>query len=139
MTPGDARSVHQPGEQSHAPVPDAGRRRRRGIVLAHRTLGPQIVETAATFHIELMPVDQLDRVSALVESGCPELIFIDTDLLPLPGDLCRMARSLRPDVLVVALVNHWSEREERLSVVVDAVLHKPPRLFEWQRLFSVKE
>jgi len=47
-----------------------------------------------------------------------------------------MARSLRPDVLTVVLVNHWSEREERLHGAVDAILHKPPRHEEWQRLFG---
>jgi hypothetical protein len=111
-------------------------RRRRGLVLAHVDVGAQIVRIAWTFHIDLAPVDQLDRVSALVESGCPEVLVIDTDVLALPGDLCRMARSLRADVLTVALVNHWSEREERITSAVDAVLHKPPRLFEWQRLFD---
>jgi hypothetical protein len=36
----------------------------------------------------------------------------------------------------VALLNHWSEREERLRGVVDAVLHKPARRLEWQLLFG---
>jgi hypothetical protein len=88
------------------------------------------------FSLDITFVLRLELVSAHVESSCPEILIIDTDLLGLPDDLCRMARSLRPDVVTVALVNHWSEREERLTGVVDAVLHKPPRREEWRQLFG---
>ena len=117
-----------------APHPMRGAR--RAVVLASHRTQAEIETLLAWLRIDLTFVSRVDLLSDWVESNCPEVVMIDTDLLGLPADLCVMARSLRPDVLTVALVNHWSEREERLHNAVDAVLHKPPRPEEWKRLFG---
>jgi hypothetical protein len=110
--------------------------RRRAVALASERARADIEGAVPSLSLDIAFVERVDRLSALVEVSCPEILIIDTDLLGLPGDLCRMARSLRPDVVTVALVNHWSEREQRLTGVVDAVLHKPPRREEWRRVFG---
>jgi hypothetical protein len=111
--------------------------RRTALALAPERARAEIERLLPSLSLDVAFVARIDLFSAQVETACPEVLIIDTDLLALPGDLCRLARSLRPDVVTVALVNHWSEREERLTGVVDAVLHKPPRrLEEWQQLFG---
>jgi hypothetical protein len=105
------------------------------LVSAHARPEVQRVLPGLALNVMLC-TGHIDLLTAQVESACPQVLIIDTDLIAVPGDLRRFARSLRPDVQVVALVNHWSEREERLKDAVDAVLHKPPRRDEWERLFG---
>jgi hypothetical protein len=111
-------------------------RRRHAVALASHLARAEIEPLLASLCVDITFVMRIELLSARVESGCPEILIIDTDLLGLPDELCRMARSLRPDVVTVALVNHWSDREQRLKGVVDAVLHKPARREEWQQLFG---
>ena len=129
-----------PNASSAPPPAEAARvgpSRRRALVLASEGLCVDIERILSSLSLTVAFVTPVDVFSAIVEAGCPQNLINHTDLLSLPGDLCRMAHSLRPDVLTVALVNHWSEREERLKGTVDAVLHKPPRrLEEWQELFG---
>lgn len=108
----------------------------RAVALVTDRAREDIRHLLPSFCAEILFEVRVDVFVARVESSCPEILIIDTDLLALPGDLCRIARSLRPDVVTVALVNHWSEREERLPGVVDVVLHKPPRREEWLQLFG---
>jgi hypothetical protein len=89
--------------------------------------------------VDIDYTDRVELLSARIEANCPAIVIIDTDLLAMPDGLTRMARSLRADVLTVALVNHWSEREERLIEAVDIVLHKPPRREEWLRLARLED
>ncbi len=110
--------------------------RRHSVALASEFARVEIEPLLESLCLDITFVTRVDLFSTCVESNCPEILIIDTDLLGLPDELCRMARSLRPDVVMVALVNRWSEREERLQGVVDVVLHKPPRREEWQRLFG---
>jgi len=100
-------------------------------LIAH-DLQPAVRAAMAGFNVRLELSDATDVVVARIESGCPPLLLIDTELLGCPVDLCRFARSLRPDVIVLGLAHFWSEREEALRACADAVLHKPPRRANWQ-------
>ena len=86
----------------------------------------------AGFNVRLELSDATDVVVARIETSCPRILLIDTDLLGRPADLCWFARSLRPDLTFVGMAYFWSEREEALRACADAVLHKPPRRREWQ-------
>jgi hypothetical protein len=77
-------------------------------------------------------VVSVEALTAHIESGCPEVIFVDTDLVGCPVDLCRIIRSLRTDAKVVGLSCRWSDRDEALGECLDAILHKPPRVAEWE-------
>lgn len=83
--------------------------------------------------LELLAVE--DLAIARIESGCPDVLLIDADLVACPGQLCRFARSLRPDVAVFLLTWYWSERDDVLWRCADAILHKPPRYAEWEFVF----
>lgn len=124
------------GLESWPVLPHVSAARRQAVALAAAPSRAEIERFVPSLSLDITFVARVDLLSAQVETSCPQVLIIDTDLLGLPEELCRMARSLRPDVLTVALVNHWSEREDRLAGVVDAVLHKPPRWDEWQRLFG---
>ena len=76
-----------------------------------------------------------DLAVARIESGCPNILLIDADVVARPGDLCRFARSLRPNIRVFVLTWYWSERDEVLGRCGDAILHKPPRCAEWESVF----
>ena len=95
-------------------------------------LQPSVRGVMAGFNVRLELSDATDVVVTRIETSCPRILLIDTDLLGCPADLCRFARSLRSDVKVIALAYFWSEREEALRACADAVLHKPPRRREWQ-------
>jgi hypothetical protein len=110
--------------------------RHRAVALVTDRARGDIRRLLPSYSAEIQFEARVDVFAARVETSCPQILIIDTDVLALPRDLCLMARSLRPDVVTAALVNHWSEREERLVGVVDAVLHKPPRREEWQRVFG---
>lgn len=112
------------------------------IGLIPPALHGEVRRAIAGLHVELALSDTTELVAARLESACPALLLIDTDLLGCPVDLCTFARSLRPDIKVFGLVNHWSEREEGLQSCADAILHKPPRRDEWKAVlgrFGVQE
>jgi hypothetical protein len=73
---------------------------------------------------------------AHIESGCPAWILVDSDVLGDLSDLCKLARSIRPDVAVIGLTTCWSDHDAVLWGCVDAVLHKPPREEAWRSVFS---
>jgi DNA-binding response OmpR family regulator len=77
-------------------------------------------------------VASIEALTAHIESGCPEVIVVDTDLVGCPVDLCRFVRSLRSDAKVVGLSCRWSDRDDALAKCLDAILHKPPRVVEWE-------
>lgn len=133
---GDRRRGVPRGLGSWPALPHVSAARRQAVALTSAPSRADIERFVPSLILDITFVARVDLLSARVETSCPEVLIIDTDLLGLPGELCRMARSLRPDVVTVALVNRWSEREERLTGVVDVVLHKPPRWDEWQRLFG---
>ena len=95
-------------------------------------LQPSVRDVMAGFHVRLELSDATDVVVTRIETSCPPLLLIDTELLGCPADLCRFARSLRSGVKVIALAYFWSDREGALRACADAVLHKPPRRADWQ-------
>ena len=95
-------------------------------------LQPSVRDAMAGFNVRLELSDATDVVVTRIETSCPGILLIDTDLLGCPADLCRFARSLRSDVKVITLAYFWSDREEALRACADAVLHKPPRRADWQ-------
>ena len=134
VAPGHVRGTST--ERSHVDCERAAAPR-MALVLASARLTTELERFLPALNLEAAFVSRVDHFSAAVETSCPEVLIIDTDLLALPGDLSRMAHSLRLDVITVALVNHWSEREERLRGMVDEILHKPPRrVEEWQQMFA---
>jgi hypothetical protein len=86
------------------------------------------------FNLELL--DDARLVAARIESGCPEIVLVDADVLGCPEALCRLSRSVRRDVKFVVLSCFWSEREEMLRACADAIVHKPVRDGEWRDLFG---
>ena len=92
----------------------------------------EVRRAIAGLHVQLELSDTAELVVARLEGDCPDIVLIDTDLLGCPSDLCRFARSLRPDVKVMGLAYYWSEREEALRLCADAILHKPARDAEWK-------
>jgi DNA-binding response OmpR family regulator len=116
--------------------------RLEAIGLIPPALHPDVRRAIAGLHMRLDLSGTTEIVVARLESSCPELLLIDTDLVGCPVDLCRFARSVRPDVKVFGLVDHWSEREEGLRMCADAILHKPARDAEWKavlRRFGVRD
>lgn len=101
-----------------------------GLIAAE--LQSAVREAMAGFRVGLEMLAATDLVVARIESNCPPFLLIDTELLGCPVDLCRFARSLRPDVKVFAVVYFWSDREEGLHACADAILHKPPRRRQWE-------
>lgn len=104
------------------------------IGLVPHALRATVAHIVAGMPLQLTFLESADLVVARVESDCPDMLLLDTDLLGCPSDLCRFARSLRPDVRVLALAYYWSEREDALHACVDAILHKPARDAEWRQL-----
>jgi hypothetical protein len=104
--------------------------------LAPGALCAEIERVTVGFHLKLEWQADIALFVARVESGCPPLLLIDTDLVGCPGDLCRFARSLRPDVRIFGISCYWSERDEALLTCVDALLHKPPRRAQWEAVFD---
>jgi hypothetical protein len=98
----------------------------------------QLCRIVRALDVDIDYVSGVDQLVTRVETKCPRTIVVDADVLGWPASLVTLARSLRTDVFVVALLHHWSEREETLRQWVDAVLHKPPRLEEWMSLFGAR-
>ncbi len=99
--------------------------------LVELSLQRTVLETFEPFNVRIEMSDTADLVVARIESGCPQILLLDTELMGRPADLCCFARGLRPDLIVLAVAYFWSEREEALRECADAVLHKPPRQAEW--------
>lgn len=104
--------------------------------LAAPPLRTEIERLAEAYRVKFEWQPAIDLFVTRVESGCPDLLLIDTDLLGCPDALCRFARSLRPDVKVFGISCYWSERDEALVACVDALLHKPPRRAQWEAMFD---
>lgn len=96
---------------------------RGSITRALQPCSPQIAFVASA-----------EALTVHIEGGCPEVIFVDTDLVGCPVDLCRLVRCLRTDAKVVGLSCRWSDRDEALGECLDAIFHKPPRLAEWEAI-----
>jgi hypothetical protein len=109
--------------------------RLEALGLAAPALQAEVERQSAGFSIAFEWQHAVELLVARVESGCPDLLFIDTDLLGCLDDLCRFAHSLRPDVRVLGIACYWSERDETLTCV-DAILHKPPRRSQWEAVFE---
>ena len=101
-------------------------------VALHRS----IERVAFPFNLKLEWETATDLFVARIESACPDLLIVDTDILGCLSDLCSFARSLRPGVKVFGLTCYWSERDEALLDCADAVLHKPPRQAQWEAVFA---
>lgn len=101
------------------------------VGLMGRELHPQVHRALQGLRLTLELSDARSLVVARIESACPEIVLVDTDLVGCLTDLCRFARSLRYDVRVVGVACYWSEREEALQDCADAIVHKPPRDSEW--------
>ncbi len=121
---------------------DASRKPLEAIGLVSPAMHADVRRAIAGLHVTLDLSESTEIVVARIESTCPELLIIDTDLLGCPEDLCRFAHSLRPDVKVFGLAYYWSEREQGLRNCADAILHKPARGAEWKpvlRRFGVRD
>ena len=100
------------------------------------SLHRDIRRVTAGLRIRVELSDAVGLVAARIESRCPEIVLVDTDLVGCPGGLCRLARSLRPEVQFVGLACSWSERETMLRECADVIVHKPIRDAEWTALFG---
>lgn len=112
------------------------------VGLIPAALHPEVRRAIAGLHVHLDLSGATELVVARIESDCPAILLVDADLLGCPEDVCRFARSLRPDVRVFGLAYYWSEREEALLMCADAILHKPARNAEWKtvlRRFGVPD
>ncbi len=112
------------------------------VGLIPAALHPEVRRAIAGLHVKIDLSGATELVVARIESDCPAILLVDADLLGCPEDVCRFARSLRPDVKVFALAYYWSEREEGLRACTDAILHKPARAIEWKpvlRRFGVPD
>jgi hypothetical protein len=92
---------------------------------------PLVLEAVAPFRIKIELFERLETLVTSIETACPGLLLVDSDLVSNFKDLQVYARSFRPDVRIVALSCYWSDREESLRACADAILHKPPRASEW--------
>ncbi len=115
-----------------AATPHPAQRPPEALALVPEALQPEVVRACERLQLKVECLAAVDAFVSRVESACPPLLLVDTDLLGWPLDLCKFARSLRPDVKVIGVTWHWSERDEALAACVDAVLHKPPRRSEWE-------
>ena len=106
------------------------------VGLVSVALHRDIRRVTAALRITVELSDAVALVAARIESSCPEIVLVDTDLVGRPDGLCQLARSQRPDVRFVALSCCWSEREEALRRCADAIVHKPMRDGEWRELFG---
>jgi hypothetical protein len=97
---------------------------------------PLVVEAVAPFRLQLELFERLATLVTSIQTACPGLLLVDTDLAGNFRDLQAFARSLRPDVRIVALSCYWSDREESIRAYADAVLHKPPRASEWEHVLE---
>ncbi len=117
---------------SIAAPPDAAERPPEALALVPEGLQPEVLRACHRLQLKVECLAAVDAFVSRVEAACPAVLFVDTDLLGWPLDLCKFARSLRRDVKVIGVTWHWSERDEALAACVDAVLHKPPRRSEWE-------
>ncbi len=118
------------------------RARQDALGLVAADVQPSVHRALERFNVRLEMNEAPDFVVARIESGCPPLLLIDTELMGCLTKLCCFARSLRPDVTVFGLTYFWSERDESMRECADAILHKPPRQPEWDavmRRFGVPE
>ena len=98
-------------------------------VLACAALERDIRRSLRGLNVKLEFVPASGLLIARIESDCPEIVILDLDISPLPGDLARFARSLRPDVRIISAQWYWADRDA--PVFADAVVHKPVRRDEW--------
>jgi hypothetical protein len=133
-----ARSRDEPGSQGAESLcaPSSGAPACRAAALVTDRTREDITRALPSLGACISFHSRTDLLVNMIEAACPPMVIVDTDLLALPDDLFAMARSLRADVVTVAVVNQWSEREDRLRRAADAVLHKPARREEWARLFA---
>lgn len=106
------------------------------VGLLSASLQRDVRRVTADFRIKVELSDALGLVAARIESRCPEIVLVDTDLLGCPEGLCQLARSLRPEVRFVGLACYWSDRETVLRECADVIVHKPLRDAEWTALFG---
>jgi len=100
-------------------------------------LEPEVRAASGDFALELECLSRLDVFVNRVESHCPPLLLVDADLVGgCPADLCRFARSLRPDVKILSLAWCWSDRDDALRGCADGVLRKPPRRAAWSAVLA---
>ena len=106
------------------------------LALAPPELHGEMARACQGLALKLECTAATDLFVSRIESGCPPLLLVDADLMGWPADLCKFARSLRPDVKVLALTCQWSEHDGALTQLVDGILHKPPRRSQWEGVFE---
>lgn len=92
---------------------------------------PLVLQALGPFPLQIELFERLETLVTGIETACPGLLLVDSDLAGNFKDLHAFARSLRPDVRILALLCYWSDREASLRACADAILHKPPRDAEW--------
>lgn len=100
--------------------------------LATSGLQPAIRCATARFRLALEFETATNLFVARIESSSPRLLIVDSDLLGCLATLSPFARSLHPDIAIAGVCCYWSDRDCDLRADADVVLHKPPRIAEWE-------
>ncbi len=106
------------------------------LVLITHALRRDVQRMTRGMPLTLEFVGTPELAMARIESACPEIVVIDDDMMACSDEVCRFARSLRPDVRLVAVTCRWSEREAGLRGCADAIIHKPLREAEWKHALT---
>jgi DNA-binding response OmpR family regulator len=79
-------------------------------------------------------IEDVREMVVRIEADCPRVVVVDSDWAGDAEVILRFARSLRADVFLVGVTYFWSDRDEILQPLADAVLHKPLRRSECTRV-----
>ena len=106
------------------------------LALLHAQLRAPVERLTARLAWTLEFVESPASLAARVETRCPHILLVDTDLVGAFEELAGFACSLRPDVRLLAVTCYWSDRDDSVRGCADAILHKPVRRNEWERVFD---
>ncbi|MEX0785397.1 MAG: hypothetical protein WD939_02060 [Dehalococcoidia bacterium] len=106
--------------------------RLRALGLLARPLQHVVRDVMDGFALDIEFQPDLGLYVARVEADYPDVLIVDVDLAGGLVTLSPFARSLCPNLKLVAVTCYWSERDEGLREYADAVVHKPPRRNEWE-------
>ena len=122
-----AAAVHEESVRILAGIPPGSRL--QASVLAAAPLEPPIRRALDSLNFRLKFHTTSSTLLTEIEVNCPDVLILDLDRTPLPEDLAKFARSLRPNVTIAVAQWYWSDRH--ISDFADVVLHKPVRHDEW--------
>jgi hypothetical protein len=82
-------------------------------------------------------IEDVREMVVRIEADCPRVVVVDTEWAADAEVILRFARSLRADAFLIGVTYFWSDRDEILQPLADAVLHKPLRRSECTRVLRV--